>query len=104
MADRPVITIDPGMSLGAPNIRGISTEAIAGMVYAGEGLAAVARDYGLTRHQVILACWYEGSAGVYRRQWRSWSSAVGRALAGWVPLDVDAIEEPPSKLSGADST
>lgn len=96
MPDRPVITIDPAMAWGAPAIKGVSTEAIAGAVRAGEDFATVADEYDLTRHDVILACWYEGAAGAYRREWRSWTHAVGRALAGWVPLDVDTVEEPPS--------
>lgn len=97
MADRPVITIDPGVSFGAPHIRGVSTEAIAGMVYAGEDFDTVAADYGLSRHEVILACWYEGSAGSYRVEWRSWTLAVAPALGGWKPLDPAAVEEPPAK-------
>lgn len=94
---RPVIVIDPAMSFGAPQIKGISTEAIAGMVWAGEDFATVADEYGLSRHEVILACWYEGSAGVYRRQWKSWTNAVFRALAGWRSFDPETVEEPPAR-------
>ena len=94
---RPVITIDPGMCFGAPQIHGITTEAVAGMVRAGEDFATVAEDYGLSRHEVVLACWYEGTAGLYRLEWRSWTHRVFRQLGGWEESDVDAIEEPPVK-------
>jgi uncharacterized protein (DUF433 family) len=95
VSDRPVITIDPGMAWGDPAIKGVSTEAIAGRVRAGEDFDAVALDFRLSRHEVILACWYEGTAGVYRREWSAWTNAVGPALGGHRPLDVDAVGEPP---------
>lgn len=99
--DRPVITIDPRLKFGRPQIKGISTDAIAGMVRAGEPLATVAAEYDLSVHEVILACWWEAQPGQrYRREWHGWADRVAPALGGWEPLDVDVIEEPPAR--GAD--
>lgn len=92
---RPVITIDPAKCFGSPHIRGTSTEVVASAVMAGEDFAAVADEYGLTRHEVILACWYEGST-TYRREWRSWTLAVAPALGGWKSFDPEAVDEPPA--------
>lgn len=95
--DRPVIVIDPARRFGRPSIKGISTEAVAGMVMGGESINVTADEYGLTRHEVILACWHEGLQGVYRREWNVWANEVHRPLGGWEPLDVDAISDPPCR-------
>lgn len=95
--DRPIIAIDASVNFGRPQIRGISTEAIAGMVMAGEGVVTTADEYGLTRHEVVLACWWEGFQGRYRRQWKTWADRVHPPLGGWEPLDVDALPEPPDR-------
>lgn len=58
--DRPIIVIDPMVRFGRPQIRGISTQAIASMVMAGESVEDVARDYSISRTEVVLACWHEG--------------------------------------------
>lgn len=92
---RPVVSADPAISWGRPAIRGISTEAIADHIDAGEDFAAVATDYGLTVHEVVLACWFEGLHGHYRRRWRAWAEAVHGALAGEA-FDPQDIEEPPT--------
>lgn len=97
---RPVITIDPALRFGCPHIKGISTDAIAGMVRAGESFATVADEYDLSVHEVILACWWEAQpAPRYRREWRQWADSVAPALGGWEPLDVEAIAEPPAKAA-----
>lgn len=93
---RPAVQVDPAMRFGQPHVRGISTEAIADHVDAGEDFAAVATDYGLTVHEVLLACWFEGMHGHYRRRWRAWAEAVHSALAGEA-FDPQSIEEPPTK-------
>jgi uncharacterized protein (DUF433 family) len=97
MADRPVITIDPAMSFGRPQIRGVSTDAIASMVRAGEDFATVAHEYDLSVHEVVLACWWEAQLGQqYGGVWRSWVEDVGPALGGWKPLELETVEEPPA--------
>jgi len=94
---RPVVTVDPAKKAGRPHIRGLTTEGIAGMVRAGEPLAIVADEYDLTRHEVVLACWYEGTHGAYRDVWRGWADAVAPGLGGHEPIDFDAVHEPPQR-------
>ncbi len=91
----PVITVDPAVRFGRPHIKGVSTVAVAGMVYAGESLATVADEYDLSRHEVLLACWHEGLQGVYRAEWGDWAARVHGPLGGWSLLDVDALPDPP---------
>ncbi|MFG1846866.1 hypothetical protein [Micromonospora carbonacea] len=94
----PVVVADPRRNFGHPSVGAISTEAVAGMVMAGEPMAAVCEDYGLTRHQVLLACWHEGLQGQYRRQWKAWATEAHQMLGGWVkPFDLAAIPDPPSR-------
>lgn len=56
--DSPVV-IDPEFSFGAPTVRGIRTEAITGMVDAGESLEEVAADYSLSTAEVKAAVTFE---------------------------------------------
>ena len=99
----PVIQIDPRIRFGRPHIGGVSTEAIADVVMAGEDVATVVDEYGLERHggrhAVLLACWWEGSEhGVCRRQWRAWADEVAPWLGGpRTALDVDALPDPPTR-------
>jgi uncharacterized protein (DUF433 family) len=76
--DRPHVRIEPAMRFGQPAFHGVSVDAIAGMVYAERGLDVVAGEYGLTRAQVIVACWYVGTYGDrrWRRRWGAWSKSV----------------------------
>lgn len=94
----PTVLADPRVRFGRPSVGGISTDAVAGMVMAGESLDVVADEYGLTRHQVLLACWHEGIQGCYQREWGAWATEAHQMLGGWVkPLDLDAIPDPPSR-------
>jgi len=43
------------MCFGSPQIRGVSTDAIASLVRAGEDFGTVADEYGLSRHEVVDA-------------------------------------------------
>jgi hypothetical protein len=90
------------MRFGRPAIGGVSTEHIAGMVMAEGDVATVVEEYDLERHggrhAVLLACWWEGSEGVYRRQWKTWAAEVAPWLGGHrKPLDVDALPDPPTR-------
>ncbi len=92
---RPTIIVDPAMRFGRPHIKGVSTQAIAGLVISGDGVDAAMDDFGLSRHEVLLACWHEGLQGEYQREWGEWANAVHGPLGGWEPLDVDALPDPP---------
>lgn len=74
----PVVTVDPAVRFGFPAIRGISTDAIAGVVWAGESLATVADEYDVTREEVLVACWFEGTHGErkWRKRWGAWAEQV----------------------------
>lgn len=86
-ASRPVVSVDPAMRFGAPHIKGISTDAIVGLYIGEQGNAdAVQADYGLTRHELLLALWFEGTHGAkaMRRLLGEWASKVAYpVLAGW---------------------
>jgi uncharacterized protein (DUF433 family) len=108
MCDHPVVTVSPAHRFGRPAIKGISCEAIAGMVMAGEDVGAVAADYGISRHEVLLACWHEATFGLqrtYRRGWRAWADRIAPKLAGLAPFDPATEPGPPDKheLSRPDS-
>ena len=93
---RPVITIDPAVRFGRPQINGTSVEAIAELVMAGEPVEDVVDELGSTRAVVLTACWWIGLDGPldYRRLWRNWSNAIHGDLASG---QYTAIPDPPSK-------
>lgn len=99
---RPVVSIDPAMRFGRPQIKGIPTEAIADMYWAGESAEVVCDEYGLTRHELLVALWHEAANGEYRKRWKDWASGEAyQRLASWTkPLDVDTIPLPPQRKSG----
>lgn len=101
MADeQPHVRVEPGIRFGYPHIRGVPTDAIAGMVWAGEDLAAVADEFNLTRGEVLVACWFEGTHGRpnsgFRKAWRDWAFAAGKSM--WrSAVNFDGIAGPPTK-------
>lgn len=100
-APRPVIQVDPAVRFGRPQVRGIPTDAIADTLYAGESAESVCDEYGLTRHELLVALWYEASGGDYAQNpsWKRWANEVAYpALAGWKPLDVGSVSLPPCRL------
>jgi uncharacterized protein (DUF433 family) len=64
IAEERTIAIDPRVKFGRPVIRrvGVSTQVIAARIDAGEPLAALADDYGLTTEEVERAALYERAA------------------------------------------
>jgi uncharacterized protein (DUF433 family) len=97
IADRPHVKVDPAQSWGRPAVKGVSCEAIAGLIIAGEELAAVAEDYGLTRADVLVACWYLGLMGTrqYRRRWKAWAEDAGQHMWAASAATYDEIPDPP---------
>jgi uncharacterized protein (DUF433 family) len=93
----PTIQISPAVKFGRPHIKGVSCEAIAGLVMAGESLNRVADDYDLSRHEVLLACWHEGIHGGYQDEWGVWAEAVQLKLGGWETFDAEAEAGPPDR-------
>jgi len=98
----PVVTFDPGVGWGRATMHGIHTDAIAERYWASGNDAAVCADYGLTRHELAVALWYEAVNGTARREyagWVLWAEKVAYPrLAGWVkPLDIDSLPLPPGR-------
>lgn len=94
---RPVIHIDPGIRGGRPAIAGVSCEAYAERVHAGESLDEVADDYGVTREQVLLACWWIATMERQPRWAKAWENWGGQAhLSLWRGM-YDGIEGPPDR-------
>ena len=82
------------MRFGRPHMRGISTEMIADMHWAGDDAAD---DYGLTPGELVVALWFEASQGQprFRKRWRQWLKMADPVL--WKG-DLD-IELPPIRES-----
>lgn len=91
--DVPPLTIDPRRQFGRVCLNGSRTpaECIAEGVWAGEDVDQTADDYGTTREEVLLACWWwvleSGHFGECRgkrkRQWRMWAEHAQMVLGGW---------------------
>lgn len=93
---RPVVTVDPRVRFGRPQINGISVEAIAELVIAGEDIDTVLKQWGITRPQLLVACWYVAVYGPprHRHMWREWLAAAEGPLAHGHYTE---IPDPPSK-------
>lgn len=80
---RPHIRVEPGMRFGGPQLRGISTDAIAGLYLAERDEAAVCDDYDISRHELLVVLWFEGEhgCGEHREALGAWAKAAYRALA-----------------------
>ena len=83
VTERPHIRVEPGMRWGGPHLRGISTDAIAGLYMAERDEAAVCDDYDLTRHELLVVLWYEGTHGcaANRKALGAWAETAYAALA-----------------------
>ena len=90
----PQVTVSPAHSFGRPSMRGVSTEVIADAYWLGED---VEDEYGLTRHELLVALWFEATRGQprFRRWWKTWAEQVGPVLRDTRSLDADALVLPP---------
>lgn len=82
----PVLTIDPKRQFGRVCIEGtrVPAEVVAQCVAAGDSVDETADDYGITRDQVLLACWWYATSGAGR-------SKFDRAIrAAWIGEDLEA--------------
>lgn len=82
-AHEPYVSVDPAMRFGRPCVNNtrLSVEAVAGMVWIGESVDEVADEYGVTRPDVVVACWYAGKFGTseskrWRKRWGKWADEV----------------------------
>jgi uncharacterized protein (DUF433 family) len=102
---RPHVRVDPAQRFGQPAVKGISCEAIGGMLLAGEDVATVADDYDLTRADVLVAAWYQGMYGTrqYRRAWKGWAEQAGQAMWDTRTVDYGQIPDPPERVPLAEA-
>lgn len=115
MSDFRGVTIHPAMRSGRPTVNGFSVHFAVEGVWL-EGVAAVMGEYGLTREQVLCACWYAAvyevvdvttgdghgglalrryrGGGVWRRRWAQWALVNHDAM---YRLAWDDVPDPPSE-------
>lgn len=94
---RPLITTDPAVNFGRPMVGSAPVEAVCSRIWAGEPLAEVAADYGISREQVLVAAWFLGTYGrtaAWQKRWRVWAGTFAWSLATG---RYDAIPDPPTK-------
>ncbi len=85
-----------------PLIGGYQTDMIA------EAVLSAAFDpvsnLGLTRHELLIACWYQAVHGIdpkFRKHWGSWARYVGIDLCRG-ELGIDDLPMPPRLLRSSD--
>lgn len=95
---RPVIHTDPGVQGGRPCINGVPVATIAGRAAAGEPLAEVAADFGLTRREALTACWYQAAYDDDYAGWaQEWIDTAWTVLGTAADHDTvcEAVPDPP---------
>lgn len=92
MTDRPTALVSPGTRFGRLHLNGISTEAIADSYWVHDDPED---DYGLTRHELLVALWFEATQGQprFRRRWKAWGIEASKALRK-SDIDVEAVALP----------
>lgn len=95
----PYITVDPTSRYGAPTLRGILTVDIADAHWLGFNAES---QFQITRHDFLVACWYEGRYGDYRLRWLNWAMYVAPALE--TPGATGCIPVPPTRTSPVTSS
>lgn len=98
---RPRIVVNPAIRFGRPTVEGTSTATVdvAGMIVGGDTVATVCDEYGLTRHQVLLACWHQALNDRWDC-WRAWAFEVHPVLASGNLAEIDALPDPPAPERG----
>jgi uncharacterized protein (DUF433 family) len=93
-ADRPAIRVEPGMRFGEPHIGGVTVDALASMVWAGESVDKVAEDYERTPAEVLLACWFKARHGTraWRKRWAAWLDEMEMWRGNY-----DKVPDPPNR-------
>jgi hypothetical protein len=102
-ACEPFVRVDPAIREGDPTLRGIPTDAIADHHWLNDD---VEDDFGLTRHELLVVLWFEGSRGQpeHRQRWGVWAEQVHGPLYRVTSLDeatLMAIELPPTRGDGS---
>ena len=91
----PCLTIDPSRGFGRVCVagRGLHAESVATAVWAeGGDVDGVAEDYGVSRDEALLCCWWwvtegaldRGKDRARRTRWKRWADEqVIQILGGW---------------------
>lgn len=106
------LTIRPGVSSGAPCVgsTGTAAWAIAGPIWAGDSVDSVAHDYGTTREDVLVACWFLATYGIEAAWWngekrhapgrvwvKRWGGWAAQYAAEFWRHQYDVIPDPPAR-------
>lgn len=91
----PRVTVSPSQRFGRPVMCSISTEVIADAHWSGEDVVV---EYGLTRHELPVALWFETTYGQprFRQRWGGRARQAGPILWNTVDLDPNLVELPPT--------
>lgn len=94
----PQVTVSPAHRFGRPAMKGVSTEMIADLYWA-HGESEVEDDYDLSRHELLVVLWFEGSQGMprFRKRWGAWVRQVEGTLWKVTELDPDLVVLPPTR-------
>lgn len=92
---RPTVTAAPGVRFGRPAMCGISVDAITETAWTGS-VDQACTDFGLSRGEVLVACWWAGRYGAprWRRRWAGWAGDAEVLLARG-DVDYGAVPDPP---------
>lgn len=106
------LTIRPGVAFGAPCVgrTGTAAWAIVGPIWAGDAVNDVAKDYDLTRNEVLVACWFVATYGVESAWWngerrhrpgdvwtRRWGTWASKHAATFWRHEFDEVPDPPTR-------
>ncbi len=107
---RPHVSHDPRQGWGDPVVsgRGTKVASVAELVWVGERVDDVADEFGLTRGDVLVACWHAGRVGLPARgrrpsllwpqRWGEWAGRVDRLLArAETAEDYLEVPDPPDR-------
>ncbi len=96
MSDFPKVTISPVECDGLPVIKGYQTDVVAELF-----LHSRVIPYGLSRAELIVACWYEAQWGrrdLFTDRWRLWAMYVQAELRRG-DIAVDDLPLPPKLMA-----
>lgn len=96
---RPSVEFTPCMRFGEAHIRGISVDAIVSAHWVGDDAES---DYGLSRAEVLVACWYAARHGtrVWRKRWGPWLAANNSENDVRLWREDYEVELPPTREDG----
>ena len=84
---RPYVSVHPGVRFGRPCVRNtrLDVETVAACIWSGWTPEEVADEFGVTRADVMVACWYVGTYGIpgpddWRARWGEWATSVHEEL------------------------